>query len=98
MGRLASPTIIPLLDAQQAADLLGVCTKTLRKIRHRGLPYVTLPSGAIRYKPEDIEDFIEGRTCRSDQKPRATGITTSRSGVVDFMAHAERKTTRKPSR
>ena len=90
--------IQPLLTAEEAATALSICTKTLRKIRERGLPYVTLPSGAIRYKLSDIENYIEGRTvtCHSAPKTRASGTTTSKRGVVDFMAHAAQKTTRKP--
>ncbi|WP_175482078.1 helix-turn-helix domain-containing protein [Gemmobacter aquatilis] len=86
------------MTPDEAAALLRVSTKTLRRLRDKGLPYVMLTSGTIRYKPEDLTSFIAGRTqqCHSAPKARASGTTTSRSGVVEFMALAGPRTSRKP--
>ena len=86
-----------LLTPDEAAGFLRVSTKTLQRLRNRGLPFVMLTSGTIRYKQQDLTSFIEDRTeCRTARKARASGTTTSKSGVVDFMAVAAPKTMRKP--
>ncbi|WP_370656149.1 helix-turn-helix domain-containing protein [Paracoccus wurundjeri] len=89
-----------LLTPDEAADMLRVSTKTLQRLRGRGLPYVMITNQTIRYRPDDLENFIEGRIqqCRTARKTRASGTTTSKSGVVDFTAVAERTITRKPKR
>ncbi|WP_417810032.1 helix-turn-helix domain-containing protein [Thioclava sp.] len=94
----------PLLTPQEAAASLHISTKTLRRMRASGLPFITLTSGSIRYNAHDIADYLARKTqriepkCPIDQKIRATGTTTSRSGVVDFMALAIPKTSKKPRR
>ncbi|WP_394805018.1 helix-turn-helix domain-containing protein [Tritonibacter scottomollicae] len=92
---------VPLLNSKEAAEALGVCEKTLRECRLLGLRYVQVTRGAIRYRRDDLESYIEERTveaCRSDRRTANTTTTTSRSGVVDFMDRAERKTSKKPKR
>lgn len=89
-----------LLTPDEAALHLQVSTKTLRRMRDAGLPYVMLTAGTIRYRPDDLAEFVNNRTmtCHSARKPRASGTTISKSGVVDFMALAGRKTSSKPRR
>lgn len=48
----------PLLRPSEAADILGVCERTLRKYRtDYGLPWVQVTHGTIRYKMDDLLDF-----------------------------------------
>ena len=54
-----------LLTEEQAAERLGVSPGTLRVWRCKGrygLPYVRLGAKSIRYRPEDVEQFIEDQT------------------------------------
>ncbi len=52
-----------LLTESQAAELLGLKTKTLSCWRWRktGPAYIKL-SGAVRYRLSDLEDYIDGAT------------------------------------
>jgi excisionase family DNA binding protein len=53
-----------LLTQEQAAELLGVLPKTLqawRTTRRYPLRFVKV-GRCVRYKPEDVADFIEKRT------------------------------------
>ncbi|OOY03233.1 hypothetical protein BMI87_18165 [Thioclava sp. F28-4] len=90
-----------LLTPREAADRLRVSTKTLRRLRASGLPFITLTSGSIRYDARDLADFVGRNTkriepkCPIDPKVRATGTTTSKSGVIDFMDLAGPTTSRK---
>lgn len=49
-----------LIDEHQAAALLGLSVKTLRRWRwlKRGVPWIRV-GAAVRYAPEDINAFIE---------------------------------------
>lgn len=56
----ASPT---LLTPEQAAERMGLRPQTLavwRTTGRYGLPYVRV-GRLIRYKPEDIDTFLDGR-------------------------------------
>jgi hypothetical protein len=49
-----------LLSPNDVADMLGVAPSTLAKWRQTGdpdLPYLQI-NGRIRYRPEDIQEFI----------------------------------------
>ena len=86
-----------LLTSDEAAAALQVSTKTLAKYRARGLSYVMLSPGIIRYRPDDLTDYIAKATqCHSAPKPRASGTMTSRSRVVDFTDLVAQKALRKP--
>jgi excisionase family DNA binding protein len=51
------------LNAREVAELLGVSTETvLRWTRGREMPGVHLPGGIIRYRPDELEAWIEGRS------------------------------------
>lgn len=56
-----------LLTTPQAAERLGVSPAYLERDRWAGakIPFVRLGRRAIRYRPEDIEAFIESSVMRS---------------------------------
>ena len=88
-----------LLTATEAAALLHISTKTLQRLRSRGLPFVLVSAGTIRYRPDDVAEFISEKTqCHTAPRPRASTITTSRSTVVDFTDLVERKASKPPRR
>ncbi|WP_372993586.1 helix-turn-helix transcriptional regulator [Sulfitobacter sp.] len=85
-----------LLSPQEAADRLGICTKTLRECRSLGLRCVRVTRNAIKYRPDHIEDYIKARTeCHSEQRKPASINTTSLSKVVAFEDLVAPKTTKK---
>jgi len=84
-----------LLTPAEAAGILKVSTRTLRRLAGRGLTAVHLTGGTTRYRLDDLTAFIEGK-CHTGPQIRASGTTTSRSKVVDFMDLVGRKTSRKP--
>ncbi len=50
----------PLLTARTVADLLDVTPATvLRWTRNGNLPAVRLPSGQIRYRPNELEAWLD---------------------------------------
>lgn len=52
----------PLITARQLAETLGVSTETvLRWTRRRELPAIRLPGGAIRYRANEIEAWLDSR-------------------------------------
>lgn len=54
----------PLLTPAEAGARLGLAVQTLSNWRSTGegpLPWVELSPRCIRYRPEDIADFIEKR-------------------------------------
>lgn len=51
----------PLLTVGEAATRIGVHANTLRSYTAAGLvPYLRLPGGQRRYRPADIDHFVEG--------------------------------------
>lgn len=56
-----------LLTAREVAAQLGVSTGALlRWTRARKVPAVKLPSGAIRYVPEQIDAWLEAQSMAGD--------------------------------
>lgn len=54
-----------LFTGLEAANMMGVCERTLANARRRGdLPYVLL-GRSVRYKPEDLEGFIQKQRRRT---------------------------------
>ena len=45
------------MDEREAARFLGLLSTDLKRLRERGggPRYITLPTGAIRYQPDDLE-------------------------------------------
>jgi excisionase family DNA binding protein len=51
-----------LLTAREVADRLGVSAETvLRWSRRRELPAIKLPGGAIRYRADELDDWLAQR-------------------------------------
>jgi excisionase family DNA binding protein len=82
--------VTALLTHDQAAARIGVCAKTLRQLRKKGLiRYVAVTGRLIKYRPEDIEAFIESRgrvdvpTTRPRHAVRPVGIRRS-GNIVPF--------------
>jgi excisionase family DNA binding protein len=64
-----------LLRAREVAELLGVSTETVLRWTRRGdLPAVRLPGGAIRYRPDELDDWLFARaiTATPDREVSAT--------------------------
>lgn len=53
-----------LRDKKQAARYLGVSLGTLERLIRSGLPFVRPSRRLVRFRPEDLADFIERRTQR----------------------------------
>ena len=48
-----------LLDSRELAAVLGVSAKTVSRMqRARLIPYLKLPGGEVRFRPEDVKNFI----------------------------------------
>lgn len=86
-----------LLNIDQAAKRLGICGRQLRSLVKEGqIPFVNVGGGdraAYRFRPVDIEAFISVRLqicvkseVSTSETPRARGSTTSKFGVIDFVA------------
>jgi excisionase family DNA binding protein len=51
-----------LLTARAVADMLGVSAETVLRWTRRGeLPAIRLPGGAIRFRENEIDRWLEGR-------------------------------------
>src|ERR671914_2182270 len=65
----------PLLTARAVADLLGVSTETvLRWSRCGSLPSLCLPGGAIRFRQDELDAWLEER-----RRPRRAIVTHTTS-------------------
>ncbi len=49
-----------LLNIESAAKALGISEKTLYRWAGKTIPVVSLSKKAIRFRPQDIEAFIDG--------------------------------------
>ncbi len=51
-----------LLTAREVAALFGVCPETVLRWTRRGeLPAIRLSRGALRYRPDELEAWLEAR-------------------------------------
>lgn len=51
-----------LLTAREVAEILGVSTETtLRWVRSGKLPGFRLPSGQLRFRPDELDEWITAR-------------------------------------
>jgi excisionase family DNA binding protein len=73
----------PLLTARVVAQQLGVSTGALLRWTRAGkVPAVKLPSGAVRYRPEQIEEWLAGPAAYPSARARSVRVgSTSRSAV-----------------
>lgn len=69
-----------LLTTKQAADQLGVSAAYLERDRWAGakVPFVRLGTRSIRYRQEDLDNFIQSRL----------RMSTSEYGDLPQVAHA----------
>jgi excisionase family DNA binding protein len=65
----------PLLTARAVADLLGVsCETVLRWTRRGDLPAIKLPGGAIRYRNDELDEWLIERATPATRTPVLTAI------------------------
>ena len=58
------------VSTEEAAEMLGVCPRTVRNLTKRGeLPVVKI-AGCIRYSREALIDFVRQRSTREPGKDR----------------------------
>lgn len=56
---MAARSLIPLLSAQEVAEILGVSKNTLAQMRMKGTsPKFVKFSGLVKYHPDDVAEFI----------------------------------------
>lgn len=88
----AEPVAPVLLTEKQAARVLGFSARTLQGWRFRGggPRYVSVSPRCVRYRPEDLRQWIEDRlrTSTADLGP-ATGSTASPRRLGDASRFAE---------
>lgn len=77
-----------LYTEPQAAEVLQVCTRTLRKARQEGRLTYVLIGRNVRYTLDDLDAFIEGSRQQNEQPRQAvTRRTVRRQGkIVPFSA------------
>jgi excisionase family DNA binding protein len=80
-----------LLTAREVAERLSVTTETvLRWTRHGRLPGFRLPSGALRYRDADLEDWLRERAT-----PRRGSVShledAAQPGKVAAVSHRRRR-------
>jgi excisionase family DNA binding protein len=88
---------IALLTPEEAALRLHVCTKVLRRLRDRGLiRYVAVTDRKIRYRPEDVDAYLESRLRMAEQPPQPNkGPSRPRRGrgngceIIPFSARQQ---------
>jgi excisionase family DNA binding protein len=69
-----------LLTARAVAEQLGLSTETvLRWVRRGELPAIRFPGGAIRFRPEALEAWLEQRATPGREAP-ATRPSAARPG------------------
>jgi excisionase family DNA binding protein len=52
---------VKLLTRKQLAEHLGVSTRTVDRWRRAGLLREFRQGGVVRFRPEDVQAFLEGR-------------------------------------
>jgi len=72
----------PLLTARQVGELLGMSPGTvLRWTRLGKLPALKLPSGAIRYRAEELERWLEAHSTNGEHD-RSGGLTSADNRIA----------------
>jgi excisionase family DNA binding protein len=80
-----------LLTAREVAGLVGVCPETvLRWTRSGALRAIRLPGGALRYRPAELEAWLEARGTSAGAADRELSDTRadrtrSRQGYSDAV-------------
>jgi excisionase family DNA binding protein len=77
-----------LMTAREVADLLGVSPETILRWTRRGeLPAIRLPGGALRYREDDLHQWLDTRAtlpATPTERPRAA----STAGGMQKKANA----------
>jgi excisionase family DNA binding protein len=67
-----------LLTARAVADMLDVSPETVLRWTRRGeLPGIRLPGGAIRFRADEVEDWLEERATTSRGKCHPTPLVAA---------------------
>jgi excisionase family DNA binding protein len=76
-----------LITARHVAELLGVSPETILRWTRRGeLPAIRLPSGAIRYRPEDLDAWLDEHATAAPGREARTVPTGAAAGTVPSPA------------
>ena len=89
----------PLLTARELAELLGVSGETLLRWTRAGkVPALRLPGGAIRYRPNAIEAWLEERATGTadDEKLSTTRADRARAEAYSVVGSASSTTLATP--
>jgi excisionase family DNA binding protein len=77
-----------LLTAREVADLLGVSAGALLRWTRAGdVPAVKLPSGAVRYRPEQIDAWLDEHATGAAER----GVLATRTDRAQEAAYVELK-------
>jgi excisionase family DNA binding protein len=83
--------LAPLLTGRQVAVMLGVSNKTVLRWALDGeLPSIRLSNRAIRFRPEDVERWLEQRTAPGTERvtdPMRRRPAAIVSRVTDPLEH-----------
>lgn len=81
-----------LLTARQVAEQLGVAPDTVLRWTRRGeLPAVKMPGGAVRYREDELDAWLERRTVGADtvssttRWPGGAGTPPARPGPQEAL-------------
>lgn len=69
-----------MLTVKQVAEILGLATKTVYKLKDRGLLAFHQFGGAIRFSQEDVDDYI-GRSRRIAPGQKVTKARVKLKGL-----------------
>jgi excisionase family DNA binding protein len=76
----------PLLTAREVSAQLGVCPETVLRWTRRGeLHGIRLPSGAIRYRPADLEAWLNLRSTKNGSGEEPTPVSTTPTRGVGYV-------------
>jgi excisionase family DNA binding protein len=79
----------PLLTARAVAELLDVSPETVLRWTRRGeLPAIRLPGGAIRYRPDDLDAWLEAHAAvgtAGDEELTTTRADRARSEAYSVV-------------
>lgn len=85
-----------LLSHEEAAGHLGVCAKTLRVLRQRGLVrYVAITERLKKYRVEDLDDFLAGQVRQEVQQSTSRRRSTRLSRGCNVVSFTARRQARK---
>jgi excisionase family DNA binding protein len=89
----------PLLTARQVSEALSVSPETVLRWTRRGeLPAIRLPSGAIRYRPDDLNVWLDehataapgrGSANHPDRRRRDNANLPAPTTLLPFAARDE---------